>query len=102
RYRARISGPLLDRIDLQLEVPRVPAAELRGDAPRGEASATVRARVAAARAPAQARSGRSNAQLSQAETERDCALSTAEQALLEHAIERLRLSARATHRILRV
>jgi magnesium chelatase family protein len=102
RYRAKISGPLLDRIDLQLEVPRVPAAELRGDAPRGEASAHVRARVAAARALQHARSGRPNAQLSQAETERDCGLTAADQALLERAIERLRLSARATHRILRV
>ena len=102
RYRARISGPLLDRIDLQLEVPRVPAAELRGDAPRGEGSALVRARVAAARDRQRQRSGRPNAQLSQAETERDCALGSADQALLERAIERLRLSARATHRILRV
>jgi len=102
RYRARISGPLLDRIDLQLEVPRVPAAELRGDGARGEDSATVRARVIAARARQLARGGCANAHLSQQQTESDCALGRADQALLERAIERLRLSARATHRILRV
>src|SRR5690606_7539216 len=102
RYRGRISGPLLDRIDLQLEVPRVPAAELRGSAPRGESSASVRARVIAARERQLARAGRANAHLGQMETERDCNLRPADQALLERAIERLRLSARGTHRILRV
>src|SRR5690606_28323737 len=50
RYRARISGPLLDRIDLHVNVPRLPPAELRPDAPDGEPSAAVRTRVEAARA----------------------------------------------------
>src|SRR5438128_957182 len=52
RYRARVSGPLLDRIDLHVEVPRVPVAALADDAPPGEPSAAVRARVEAARARA--------------------------------------------------
>jgi magnesium chelatase family protein len=102
RYRARLSGPLLDRIDLQILVPRLSPAELRGDAPRGEATAGVRARVLAARERQLARAGKTNTQLSQAETERDCQLRAAEQALLERAMATLMLSARATQRILRV
>ena len=102
RYRARVSGPLLDRIDLHVEVPRLPPAELRPDAPPGEASAAVRARVEAARARQLARAGTLNAHLDQAGTAAYCRLRPADQALLERAIERLQLSARAMHRILRV
>jgi len=102
RYRSRISGPLLDRIDLQLEVPRLAASELRHDAPRGEASAVVRERVARARERQLQRAGVPNAQLPQATTERDCVLSPGDQRLLECAIDRLNLSARAAQRILRV
>jgi magnesium chelatase family protein len=101
RYRSRISGPLLDRIDLKLEVPRVNHAELRSSQP-GESSATVRARVVSARALQQARSGKPNAWLNNRETERDCVLGEAEHVLLDRAVERLGLSARAYHRILRV
>src|SRR6476619_2759299 len=102
RYRARISGPLMDRIDLHVEVPRLPPAELRPDAAAGEDSATVRARVVAARALQQARAGACNAALGQAATAAHCRLATADQALLERAIDSLQLSARAMHRILRV
>lgn len=102
RYRARISGPLLDRIDLQIDVPRLPPAALRPDAPGGEASADVAARVAAARARQHARATVLNARLDQATTMRDCRLAPRDQALLERAIEALHLSARAMHRILRV
>jgi magnesium chelatase family protein len=102
RYRARLSGPLLDRIDLQVQVPRMSPLELRVDAPRGEATAAVRARVLAARERQLARAGKTNAQLGQAETERDCRLGEAEQAMLEKAMATLMLSARATQRILRV
>ncbi|HSR64271.1 MAG TPA: YifB family Mg chelatase-like AAA ATPase [Xanthomonadaceae bacterium] len=102
RYRARISGPLLDRIDLHVDVPRLPPADLRPDAPAGEDSATVRARVVAARATQHARSGCANAQLGQAGTLAHCRLSAADQALLERAIDSLQLSARSLHRILRV
>jgi magnesium chelatase family protein len=102
RYRARISGPLLDRIDLHVDVPRLPPAQLRPDAPDGESSAAVRARVEAARALQHARAGKPNAQLTQAETMAVCRLSVADQALLERAIDSLQLSARSMHRILRV
>ncbi|MFT4198612.1 MAG: ATP-binding protein, partial [Pseudoxanthomonas sp.] len=101
RYRSRISGPLLDRIDLQVEVPRLPPAALRPDAPAGESSAEVRARVVAARRRQLDRAGRLNAHLDQAGTFATCRLPPADQQLLERAIERLQLSARAMHRILR-
>ncbi len=102
RYRARISGPLLDRIDLHVQVPRLPPAELHGEAAAGEASAAVRARVVAARDCQQRRAGKANAHLGPSETLRDCTLAPADHALLEQAMERLQLSARSMHRILRV
>ncbi|RZA30582.1 MAG: ATP-binding protein, partial [Lysobacteraceae bacterium] len=102
RYRARISGPLMDRIDLHIEVPRLPARDLRADAPAGEPTRDMRLRVEAARAIQHARSGKANAQLGQAETMQHCRLGDRDQALLERAIERLQLSARSMHRILRV
>ena len=102
RYRARISGPLLDRIDLHVDVPRLPPALLRPDAPDGEASAVIRARVEAARAVQYARSGHANAHLGQADTMAVCRLSAPDQVLLERAIDALQLSARSMHRILRV
>lgn len=101
RYRSRISGPLLDRIDLKLEVPRVNHAELRASH-AGESSAQVCERVCVARERQLARSGKANAWLSNRETERDCALGEREHTLLDRAVERLGLSARAYHRILRV
>ena len=103
RYRARVSGPLLDRIDLGVEVPRVPLAEL--GAPRSEHdedSATIRRRVIRARDHALQRAGRANAEISTRELERDCALGPAERRWFEAALERLGLSARAYHRTLRV
>jgi magnesium chelatase family protein len=103
RYRGRISGPLLDRIDLTVEVPRVPLAEL--DSPRhaaDENSASVRARVIAARAIAMQRAGKPNAALTTREIERDCTLGDTERALLQRAMDKLGLSARAYHRVLRV
>jgi magnesium chelatase family protein len=105
RYRARLSGPLLDRIDLQLEVPAVPYRDLaRGGA--GERSEAVRARVLAARA----RQGRrlagggrhANAELTPPEVRRWCAPDAEGERLLELAMNKLALSARALHRILRV
>jgi magnesium chelatase family protein len=103
RYRSRISGPLLDRIDLCVEVPRVPLAEL--GAPRSvydEDSDTVRARVVKSRQHALLRAGRPNAEISTRELERDCALGQPERRWFEAALERLGLSARAYHRVLRV
>lgn len=102
RYRGRISGPLLDRIDLHVDVPRLPPAQLRPDAPDGECSAAIRTRVEAARKRQQQRAGRPNARLGQADTMAACRLADADQQLLERAIDALQLSARAMHRILRV
>jgi magnesium chelatase family protein len=101
RYRSRISGPLLDRIDLKLEMPRVNHAELRSSE-AGESSAIVQVRVAAARERQLSRAGKPNAWLNNRETERDCPLGGHEQALLDRAVDRLGLSARAYHRVLRV
>ncbi|RPE74702.1 magnesium chelatase family protein [Vulcaniibacterium tengchongense] len=102
RYRARVSGPLLDRIDLHVEVPRLPPAQLRPEAPPGESSAQVRERVARARERQLARAGCLNARLDQAQTQSHCRLAPADQALLERAVDALQLSARSLHRILRV
>jgi magnesium chelatase family protein len=102
RYRARISGPLLDRIDLHVDVPRLPPEALREDAPRGESSADVRARVVAARERQLVRAGMPNALLDQSATDATCRLAPQDRALLERAITALDLSARSLHRILRV
>ncbi len=102
RYRARISGPLLERIDLHVEVPRLPPTLLRTDAPAGESSADVRARVVAARARQLARCKQPNARLDQSQTNAFCRLAPRDSALLERAVESLQLSARSLHRILRV
>lgn len=104
RYRNKISGPLLDRIDLHVEVPTVKYQELGGKR-RGETSATIRRRVEAARTKQLARFGtpkRLNAHLTSAEITRYCYLNSEGRRLLEKACERLRLSARAYHRILKV
>ena len=102
RYRARISGPLMDRIDLQIEVPRLPPSDLRPDGPASESSEIVRGRVQVARDIQGQRAGKANAQMSQAETNTHCRLQPRDQLLLERAIESLQLSARSMHRILRV
>jgi magnesium chelatase family protein len=102
RYRARISGPLLDRIDLQVEVPRLAPAELRMGQVPNESSAEVRERVVAARERMLVRAGTPNARLDQAQTREACRLDAADEALLERAMEGLQLSARALYRILRV
>ena len=101
RYRGRLSGPLLDRIDLHIEVPALPEDEITA-ANSGEASVSVRARVALARERQLARQGKSNALLAGREVERHCPLNEPSLAFLKQAIARLNLSARAYHRILRV
>ncbi|MGM0914866.1 MAG: YifB family Mg chelatase-like AAA ATPase [Pseudomonadota bacterium] len=100
RYQARLSGPLLDRIDLQVEVPALPPEQLTANQP-GEDSATVRKRVLAARERQLAR-GALNAHLAGRELEAACGLSAADRAWLAAVLERLKLSARAYHRVLRV
>ncbi len=89
-------------MDLQVEVPRVPLAELRQSDTPSESTATVRQRVIAARASQLRRSKKSNAALNNSDVEQHCALSARDCALLERAVDRLGLSARAYHRILRV
>ena len=102
RYQGRISGPLLDRLDLHVEVGALRAEELTDRGPPGEASALVRARVLAARARQEQRAGKVNALLGAAELEQYCRLSDANRQLMEGALTRLGLSARAYHRVLRV
>jgi len=105
RYSRRISGPLLDRVDLRVAMPPVPWRDL-ADAPPGESSAVIRDRVAAARrVAAHRRPGRPefrNADLTADELSREAALDGPGRKLLEGAITRLNLSVRAIHRALRV
>jgi magnesium chelatase family protein len=101
RYRGRISGPFLDRIDLRIEVTGVPADALRNDAD-GESSAVVQARVESAHNVQLARQGKANALLMTKEIDRHCQPDEAGAALLRQAIARLNLSARAYHRVLKV
>jgi magnesium chelatase family protein len=101
RYRRKISGPLLDRIDLQIEVPDVPQEEL-ARAATGEASAAVRDRVAAARGRQIARQRKANAALGARDTDRYCSPDARGAAVLKQAIDRIGLSARAYHRVLKV
>ncbi|KAF1697094.1 YifB family Mg chelatase-like AAA ATPase [Pseudoxanthomonas koreensis] len=102
RYWSRLSGPLLDRIDLHLAMVRLPPALLRADAPPGESSAAIRQRVEAARSLQLQRTGVLNAHLDAAGVATTCALDAAGQRLLEQAAERLQLTARSLHRMLRV
>jgi len=103
RYRAKISGPLLDRIDMHLDVPRVAIEILRKGTPQGEeSSATIRQRVITARNLALARSNKANAALSAKEVKQFCGLSESGHQLLEQAMEKLGLSHRAYHRILKL
>lgn len=99
RYRQRISGPLLDRIDLQVNMPRIPWQQLQ--APPGEDSHTVRQRVVRARR-LQASRGALNARLSLDEIHTHCTLDQNQRHLLETAVNRFCLSPRAVHRILKV
>ena len=101
RYRARISGPLLDRIDIQISVPSLTQDELM-QASTGEPSSTIRARVQAARDRQMQRQGKPNAALGTQEIDALCQLDAASETLLKKAITRLNLSARAYHRVLKL
>ncbi len=101
RYERRLSGPLLDRVDLYVRVDRVGATEL--EAPTaGEASGVVRARVVAARKVADSRAGVPSARLAVADLDTACRPTVAARRLLGAAVDRLGLSARGFHRCLRV
>lgn len=102
RYRSRLSGPLLDRIDLQVLVPRVEPQALSARQEQTETSAEVRERVIRCRQRQLDRQGKPNAQLGAPEVERYCAPAAEAAALLELAMARLSLSARAYHRTLKV
>jgi magnesium chelatase family protein len=106
KYRARLSGPLQDRIDIHIHVPPVPVRDLREEGPAAEPSGRIRARVVEAR---ERQAGRyrhdgiyTNAQLKPRLLKRYCGLDARGQDLLEHSMVRLGLSARAHGRILRV
>ena len=104
RYRAKVSGPLMDRIDMLVQVPAVAKSVLRPaeNGEQEEDSATVRERVLIARERQLARAGKANYLLEHKELEVYCPLSDSDYQLLEQAISRLNLSARAYHRILKV
>jgi magnesium chelatase family protein len=106
RYVGRVSGPLLDRIDIHVDVPAVRFKELRGEAPAGESSSEIRARVVKARESQRERFRDegifSNAQMSPRHIRRFCRIDGECERLLESAMSRLGLSARAYDRILKV
>ena len=100
RYRGKLSGPLLDRIDLHVEVPRLGFQELEG--PAGECSAIIRERVTRARLVQLKRSHTLNSQLDNRQLDTVCVMKKADRLLLHQAMQRLQLSARAYHRILKI
>ena len=101
RYRGKLSGPLLDRIDMQIEVPALREEELT-QVQGGESSIQVRTRVEQARARQVERQGKTNSRLTPREVERFCTTEKEANALLKQAIARLNLSARAYHRVLKL
>ena len=106
KYLAKVSGPLLDRIDLHIELPAVPYRDLSSDR-SGEPSAAIRARVSQARVRQQKRFAKrdgvfANAHMGPRDIKRFCLVSAEAEALLKTAILRLKLSARAYHRILKI
>jgi magnesium chelatase family protein len=102
RYNDKISGPLLDRIDLQVQVNTIPGKDLVNNQEKSESSASVRARVIQAREVQLQRQGKVNGQLSSSEVKKFCVLGQSERQLITAAIERLHLSGRAYHRVLKV
>jgi magnesium chelatase family protein len=105
RYQKRISGPLLDRIDIHLEVPRIDYEQLADRRP-AESSATVRERVERARAIQRARFTSddvlTNADMRPKDVQRFARLDTAGESLMKAAVRQLSLSARAYHRVLKL
>jgi magnesium chelatase family protein len=106
RYRARVSGPLLDRIDLGLEVPAIPAdvvvAGMRGASGAAPGTAEARAQATSARERQMARQGKANARLTTREIDIHCRPDVEGGTMLVTALTRLSLSARACHRVLKV
>jgi magnesium chelatase family protein len=100
KYRNKISGPLLDRIDMHVEVPRLSFEEMQGE--KGECSDVVRERVIQTRNIQLQRNNTLNSRLAHQQIEEICALDKSGRLLLQKAIEKLQLSARAYHRILKL
>jgi magnesium chelatase family protein len=101
RYQGKLSGPLIDRIDLHVEVPALPSADLL-NAPPGESTASIRARCTEARERAIQRQGKSNQALQGKEIDQHLVLDAAAAKFLNTAAARLGWSARSTHRVLKV
>jgi magnesium chelatase family protein len=101
RYQGKISGPLMDRIDMQIQVAALTTEELLSTA-TGEASAVIAQRVASARERQEMRQQKTNARLSVQEIDEWCRPEAAAESLLRTAIDRLKWSARAYHRVLRL
>ena len=102
KHRSRISAPFLDRIDIHIEVPQIDKQALDCNTPRGESSKQIRKRVCKAFEQQQKRGPRFNAELTVKEIETFCILEDRDKRLLEQAMEKLNLSARAYHRILKL
>lgn len=102
RYRGKISGPLLDRIDMQIEVPSLPQNDLMQSQSIGEESGKIRERVEKAHQVQLNRQGKTNSRLNVKEIDQLCVIDSASENLLKQAINRLNLSARAYHRILKL
>ncbi len=102
KHRNRISAPFLDRIDIHIEVPRIDKQALDNNAAKGEASQQIRKRVYKAFQRQQQRGPRFNAELNNKEVEKFCTLKEKEKLLLNKAMDKLKLSARAYHRILKL
>jgi magnesium chelatase family protein len=100
KYRGKISGPLLDRIDMHVEVPRLGFDDMQG--PQGECSASVRNRVTATRNVQLHRNGTLNSRLKHQQIDTVCILNESNRILLQQAMTKLQLSARAYHRILKL
>ncbi|MBA6290589.1 YifB family Mg chelatase-like AAA ATPase [Colwellia sp. MB3u-4] len=102
RYLNRLSGPFLDRIDIQIEVTRLPRGMWANDDGKGESSSTIQKRVSICHQKQILRQGKANAQLSSAEVRSFCQLVPDDNEFLELAIEKLNLSTRAHHKILKI
>ena len=102
RYRAKISGPLLDRIDMHVEVPRVEVSEFDDAVDRGESTSSAAARIIRTRQVQLARQGICNARLADSQVEHWCRPDRMGRNILERAMKRLGLSARGRGRILKL
>ena len=102
QYRARISGPLLDRLDMHVQVPQLESGDFEAEIPAAESSAVLATRVTAARSRQLVRQGRCNARLTDGQVERCCVLQSSARALLDRTMRQLRFSGRTRQRLLKL